>query len=96
MPHRDAARIADTRAWFTKAANDLRGAEIDLAADPPLLGDALFHCQQASEKSFKGFLTWHDEPFRKTHSIEEAETALALAREVFDQLLEHLPDEVRP
>lgn len=50
-----------------RAQEDLRGAEIDLAAAPPLLGDATFHCQQAVEKALKGFLTWHDRVFRKTH-----------------------------
>ncbi len=67
----DKEREADTRAWMAKAEADLRGATVDLAAEPPLLEDALFHCQQASEKALKGFLTWHDLPFRKTHSLEE-------------------------
>ena len=31
----------------------------------------MFHCQQVAEKSLKGFLTWHDQPFRRTHSLEE-------------------------
>lgn len=47
MP-RDSARVAETREWLQKAALDLRGARIDLDARPPLLEDALFHCQQAS------------------------------------------------
>ena len=55
MQH-DAARSADTRGWLRKAAQDLRGAEIDLAAAPPLPGDAAFHCQQATEKALKAFL----------------------------------------
>jgi HEPN domain-containing protein len=67
----DPVRVADTRAWLTKAANDLRGAEIDLAAEPPLLDDLVFHCQQAAEKALNAYLTWHDEPFRKTHDLEE-------------------------
>ncbi|MBI2864491.1 MAG: HEPN domain-containing protein [Chloroflexi bacterium] len=70
MPH-DPARIAETQAWFIKAANDLRAAEHLLGARPPLLGDTVFHCQQAVEKSLKGFLAWYDIPFRKTHSLEE-------------------------
>lgn len=70
MPH-DAARVADARGWLRKAADDLRGAEIDLAAKPPLPGDAAFHCQQATEKALKAFLTWHDLPFRKTHDLAE-------------------------
>jgi len=52
MPH-DAARVADSRGWLSRAASDLS------------------HCQQAAEKALKGFLTWHDRPFRKTHSLEE-------------------------
>jgi HEPN domain-containing protein len=67
----DPVRVEDTRAWLTKVANDLRGAEIDLAATPPLLDDLVFHCQQAAEKALKAFLTWHDEPFRRTHDLEE-------------------------
>ena len=67
----DDARRADARAWLSKASADLRGASIDLAAAPPLLEDALFHCQQAVEKALKGLLAWHDEPFRKTHNLEE-------------------------
>ena len=47
----DEARAADTRAWLVRAHEDLRGAEVDLAATPPLLGDATFHCQQAVEKT---------------------------------------------
>ena len=70
MSH-DPVRVADTAAWLRKAALDLRAAEVDLAADPPLFEDALFHCQQAAEKALKAFLTWHDVPFRKTHSLEE-------------------------
>ncbi|MGH7674430.1 MAG: HEPN domain-containing protein [Gemmatimonadales bacterium] len=42
-----------------------------MAAEPPILGDALCHCQQAVEKALKAFLTWHDEPVRKTHDLVE-------------------------
>lgn len=70
MPH-DPALVAETREWLQKAALDLRGARIDLDARPPLLEDALFHCQQAVEKALKGFLAWHDVAFQKTHSLEK-------------------------
>ena len=70
MPH-DPALVSETRAWFYKAAEDLRAAEHALLAKPPLLGDLLFHCQQVAEKSLKGFFVWHSRPFRKTHSLEE-------------------------
>lgn len=64
-------KAAVVRGWLSKAANDLRGARIDLDADPPLIEDALFHCQQASEKTLKGFLTAHDTLFKKTHDLDE-------------------------
>jgi HEPN domain-containing protein len=70
MQH-DPVRAADTRAWLEKAAMDLRSAEVDLGVTPPIVGDALFHCQQAIEKALKAFLAWHDEPFRKTHDLGE-------------------------
>jgi HEPN domain-containing protein len=67
----DPMRVAETSAWLIKAVEDLRAAEHEFTAVPPLLGDIVFHCQQAAEKAMKGFLTWHDVPFRKTHSLEE-------------------------
>ncbi|MFA5112582.1 MAG: HEPN domain-containing protein [Desulfobaccales bacterium] len=67
----DPVLVADTRAWFRKAATDVQAAQLDLAASTPLLADSVFHCQQAIEKAFKGFLMWHGRPFRKTHSLEE-------------------------
>jgi len=36
MAH-DPILIADTKAWLKKSANDLRGAALDMEADPPLL-----------------------------------------------------------
>jgi HEPN domain-containing protein len=64
-------KAAIVKGWLRKAANDLRGARIDLEADPPLVEDALFHCQQAAEKALKAFLTTHDTPFKKTHDLDE-------------------------
>lgn len=64
----DPALVADTREWLRRAADDLRAA-------PPLLADALFHCQQAVEKAFKAFLTFHNQPFRRTHNLEETGAA---------------------
>jgi HEPN domain-containing protein len=137
MPH-DEARVSDTRAWLSRASSDLRAAALDLTADPPLLDDLVFHCQQAVEKAMKAPLTWHDEPFGKTHHLEtlgeiclrvepslrsvvdsatplteyawkfrypgeregpsrdEAERALAIAREAFQSIVTSLPEVSRP
>lgn len=64
-------RLRDTRGWLSKADLDVHAARIDIDAYPPLLEDASFHCQQAVEKALKAFLTWHDQPFRRTHDLNE-------------------------
>ncbi len=68
-------KAEEVRDWLRKAAGDLRGAQIDIAASPPLLEDALFHCQQASEKAMKALLTAHDVVFRRTHDLDELAVA---------------------
>lgn len=65
----DPERIAEARPWFVKADHDLRAAGVLLTATPPLLGEAAYHCQQAAEKALKGYLSWHDLPFGKTHDL---------------------------
>ncbi len=84
-------KAEEVRAWLSKAETDLRAAEVDLAAAPPLLEDALFHCQQAAEKSLKAFLTTHDSPFQKTHDLDE----LAAACGRIDPTLEKEVDSAR-
>jgi HEPN domain-containing protein len=83
----DPVRAADTQAWLEKAAMDLRSAEADLGVTPPIVGDALFHCQQAIEKALKAFLTWHDEPFRKTHDLGELGTQCVALDDTLTALL---------
>jgi HEPN domain-containing protein len=70
MSH-DPARVAETKSWFVKAASDLRAATHELTAVPPLTDDIVFHAQQAAEKAMKGYLSWHDQPFRRTHDLAE-------------------------
>ena len=69
------ARDREVSAWLARARQDLRAAEVDLRAEPPLLGDAAFHCQQAVEKALKALLARHSRPFRKTHDIGELAAA---------------------
>ena len=66
----DPVLVANTRAWLQKSVADLRRVESLLSVGEPDVEDALFHCQQAAEKALKALLTWHDEPFRKTHDLE--------------------------
>ncbi len=88
MPPLDPALREELQAWMGKARNDLRGIAVDLAAEPPLLEDALFHCQQAAEKSLKAFLTFHNQVFSKTHDLQRL--AYQCAR--LDATLEELTD----
>lgn len=51
--------------------HDIKAAAHGLSATPPFSADAVFHAQQATEKVLKGYLTWRDIPFRKTHDLAE-------------------------
>ncbi len=64
---------AETRAWLDKAQEDLQAVRSLIHSGLP--APALFHCQQAAEKSFKAFLTWHRVAIRKTHDLEEVGAA---------------------
>lgn len=59
------------RDWLTRASHDLQGARILATANNPLLDMAIYHCQQAAEKAVKAWLQSKDDPFPKTHDIEE-------------------------
>jgi HEPN domain-containing protein len=52
-------------------------AEYESRATPPFAEDIAFHAQQAAEKALKAFLTWHGQPFRKTHNLVELGYACA-------------------
>ena len=59
------------RAWFKKAENDLINAEHTIKMDFPPTDTICFHAQQCAEKYLKGFLTFHEKDFPKTHSLED-------------------------
>jgi HEPN domain-containing protein len=67
----DPVLVAEARAWLARASRDLQTAAYELQATPPFSEDALFHAQQAVEKTLKAFLTWHGRVFRKTHNLVE-------------------------
>lgn len=67
----DPQKANDTRAWLTKALRDLTTAEQLFTFEYPMLDSIVYHCHQAAEKALKGYLFWHDTPFRKTHNLEE-------------------------
>ncbi len=82
-------KVELTRQWLRKASGDLTKADVLLASSPSaanVLDGAVFFCQQAAEKALKGFLTWHDQPVRKTHDLR----ALVQACEAVDPALSQL------
>jgi HEPN domain-containing protein len=50
----DPELVAETRGWLQRADHDLGAGGADLTAQPAFTGDAVFHAQQAAEKSLKG------------------------------------------
>jgi HEPN domain-containing protein len=79
-------KIKETQAWLEKAKQDLKSAKWLLSSPEPLYNAVGFHSQQAAEKLLKAYLTWHDEPFEKTHSL----VALVGKGLQFDQDLQEL------
>ena len=67
----DPVKVTETNGWLSKAEVDLRAGEHERTAVPPITSDIVFHAQQLVEKSLKGFLSWYDTPFRKTHNLVE-------------------------
>ena len=65
----DQALIDSTQRWVVKAFHDLVGARKSAQDDDISLDVAVYHCQQAAEKSLKAFLLFHGEPIQKTHNL---------------------------
>jgi HEPN domain-containing protein len=55
--------------WKIKADNDIRIVEQGLRAEEPVTDVLCFHCQQATEKYLKLFLTAKHIEFNPTHNI---------------------------
>ena len=77
--------------WLAKARGDLESARILFQAESPQPGTGLFHCQQAAEKALKGWLTFHEIPFLKTHDLAVLLNLCAAREKGFQQWQENLP-----
>jgi HEPN domain-containing protein len=87
----DPARQRDeAKAWLAKAGEDLGAVRVCLDAEPPLLGIAAYHCQQAAEKLIKGLLVLAATPFRKTHDLDELSEAAVPIYPDLGPLLDHV------
>ena len=84
----DEVKIHELRQWLIKAHHDLRSVRQLLAAEPPLLDTAAYHCQQAAEKSLKAFLVLQDSSFSKTHLLSHLVEQCAVVEPRFTELSE--------
>lgn len=82
-------QLEEVRAWLVKASHDLQAAEHLSKTNPPLLDVAVYHCQQAMEKSLKAFLTLVGSPFAKTHSLVVLVEQAVDQDGEFEDLLDH-------
>lgn len=76
-------------AWFLKGKHDLEAAQLLIHQEKRLLDMAVYHCQQAGEKSLKGYLTQHDIIFPKAHSLVELLNLIVPAAPGFSFLMRH-------
>jgi HEPN domain-containing protein len=58
----------ETAAWVFFANNDMLTAKT-IVERQELTGEVAFHCQQAIEKYFKGYLEEHGKKIRKIHDL---------------------------
>ena len=61
------------KAWFAKAENDIKAAEIILESEKENIptDTICFHSQQAVEKYLKGFLVLNEISFPFTHNLKD-------------------------
>jgi len=55
--------------WLIKSQHDLQAAKLLFNSQASLLDIVVYHCQQSVEKALKGYLTYYDVIFQKTHNL---------------------------
>ena len=81
-------QIELVKAWFIKAQHDLGTAHKLSKGPDPFLDTAIYHCQQAAEKSIKGFLVYHNQRFEKTHDLRPMIDMAAKIDTEFSELMD--------
>ena len=75
------------RSWLTKAENDLKSARVLGSTEDAPLDTAIYHCQQAAEKSVKSFLIFRGITPEKTHDIRTLTLKAAEYEPRFNELI---------
>ncbi len=81
-------KIEIIKQWIEKGDHDLGTAQVTFLYLPKYLDTIAFHCQQAAEKYLKGFLLFHDIPFKRQHSLNYLLGLLAQKVEIDNELYE--------
>jgi len=81
----DEAKLELVRDWLTRASHDLGAACALSSLEHPLLDVAIYHCQQAAEKTVKGWLQLQDDRFPKTHDVADLVNQAANLEQGFSQ-----------
>ena len=76
--------------WLSKADEDFRVAERELAAEPPAFAAVCFHAQQAVEKAMKALPVDLGVDFPRTHDLKFLLDLIKSKTPVFDDLEEAL------
>jgi HEPN domain-containing protein len=76
--------------WLTKADEDYRVADRELAAEPPAFAAVCFHAQQAVEKAMKTLLVDFGVDFPRTHDLKFLLDLIKGKTPVFNNLEEAL------
>jgi HEPN domain-containing protein len=62
-------KTQEIQLWLHKSQEDLAVAQLLINQEREYLSIAVYHCQQSLEKGLKGYLTYQDVPFQKTHDL---------------------------
>ena len=62
-------QLPEYKQWLIKAEHDLKSAEILLNSREAVRDTAVYHCQQAAEKSLKAVLVFWNTPLIHTHDV---------------------------
>jgi HEPN domain-containing protein len=81
-------KIEIIKQWIEKGDHDLGTAQVTFLYLPDYRDTIAFHCQQAVEKYLKGFLFYHDIPFKKLHSLNYLLSLLSQLIEISDDFFD--------
>lgn len=63
-------KISIVKEWLDFASRDINSAKYLLGMSPVPLEIVCYHCEQAAEKSLKGYLIYHDVEPPRTHVLQ--------------------------